>query len=88
MPIVTPIGRAEAGPGLNSLFDRIFGEGRDPVADPGTATGTPGDWYTVWGKAQGVMRFFHDYSYNDAPLALPASSHRCGARQPGLARGV
>ncbi|MFM8906312.1 MAG: hypothetical protein ACKOIZ_01655, partial [Actinomycetota bacterium] len=24
----------------------VFGD-RDPVAQPGTATGTPGDWWTV-----------------------------------------
>jgi len=28
-------------------YDRLFGE-RDPVAQPGTATGTPGDWWTVF----------------------------------------
>ncbi len=29
------------------MYDFLFG-GRDPVTDPGTATGTPGDWWTVF----------------------------------------
>jgi alkylhydroperoxidase family enzyme len=51
------------------MYDRIFGEGRDPVATPGTATGTPGDWWTIWARAPDVLRFFSDYSYANAELA-------------------
>ena len=29
------------------MYDLLFGD-RDPVAEPGTATGTPGDWWTVF----------------------------------------
>jgi alkylhydroperoxidase family enzyme len=29
------------------LYDLLFGD-RDPVAEPGTATGTPGDWWPVF----------------------------------------
>ena len=29
------------------MYDFLFGE-RDPVAEPGTSTGTPGDWWTVF----------------------------------------
>jgi alkylhydroperoxidase family enzyme len=29
------------------MYDFLFGD-RDPVAEPGTATGTPGDWWTVF----------------------------------------
>ena len=29
------------------MYARLFG-GRDPVDSPGTATGTPGDWWTVF----------------------------------------
>ena len=29
------------------MYDFLFGD-RDPVADPGTSTGTPGDWWTVF----------------------------------------
>ncbi len=29
-------------------YDLLFGPDRDPVKDPGTATGTPGNWWTVF----------------------------------------
>jgi alkylhydroperoxidase family enzyme len=29
------------------MYDFLFGD-RDPVAEPGTTTGTPGDWWTVF----------------------------------------
>jgi alkylhydroperoxidase family enzyme len=37
-----------------SMYDRLFGE-RDPVAEPGPATGTPGDWWTVFANSPDVM---------------------------------
>jgi alkylhydroperoxidase family enzyme len=36
------------------MYDRLFGD-RDPVAEPGTATGTPGDWWTVWANSPDVL---------------------------------
>lgn len=41
--------RAEADPkSVLPMYDFIFGPERDPVAEPGTDTGTPGDWWTVF----------------------------------------
>src|SRR5690606_38470451 len=40
--------RGEAAPVVTSMYDLLFGPGRDPVAEPGTATGTPGDWWTTF----------------------------------------
>jgi alkylhydroperoxidase family enzyme len=37
------------------MYDRLFGE-RDPVAEPGTSTGTPGDWWTVTALVPDVLR--------------------------------
>lgn len=40
--------RAEADPTtVLPMYEFLFGD-RDPVADPGTSTGTPGDWWTVF----------------------------------------
>ena len=36
------------------MYDRLFGD-RDPVAEPGTATGTPGDWWTVFANSPDVL---------------------------------
>ena len=37
------------------MYDFIFGPDRDPVAEPGTATGTPGDWWTVFANSPAVL---------------------------------
>jgi alkylhydroperoxidase family enzyme len=39
---------------VSAMYDRLFG-GRDPVAEPGTATGTPGDWWTVFALVPDVF---------------------------------
>jgi AhpD family alkylhydroperoxidase len=36
------------------MYARLFGD-RDPVAEPGTATGTPGNWWTVFALAPDVL---------------------------------
>jgi alkylhydroperoxidase family enzyme len=37
-----------------SLYDLLFGNW-DPFAEPGTATGTPGDWWTVFASVPDVF---------------------------------
>ncbi|MDQ1395588.1 MAG: hypothetical protein QOG64_847 [Acidimicrobiaceae bacterium] len=47
--------RAEASaPIVTTMYDFLFGD-RDPVAEPGTATGTPGDWWTVYALVPDVL---------------------------------
>jgi alkylhydroperoxidase family enzyme len=48
-----PKGEATA-PIVLSMYERMFGD-RDPVAEPGTATGTPGDWWTVFANSPDVL---------------------------------
>lgn len=69
MPFISEVSRAEASPDIAAMYDRIFGVGRDPVADPGTSTGTPGNWWTIWARTPNLLNFFRHYSYNDARLA-------------------
>lgn len=47
MPRLRQVPRAEADKSVLPVYDLLFGD-RDPVASPGTATGTPGDWWTVF----------------------------------------
>ncbi|MEZ5225125.1 MAG: carboxymuconolactone decarboxylase family protein, partial [Acidimicrobiales bacterium] len=47
MPRLRQVGLADAHPRAQAIYARLF-DGRDPVAEPGTATGTPGDWWTVF----------------------------------------
>jgi len=55
MPRLHQVSRAEAdAPIVTTMYDLLF-EDRDPVAEPGTATGTPGDWWTVFANVPDVL---------------------------------
>ena len=47
MPRLKQVSRADAPANVLKYYERLFGD-RDPVAEPGTATGTPGNWWTVF----------------------------------------
>lgn len=46
MPRTREIPRDEAHPFAQRMYQLLFGD-RDPTVEPGTDTGTPGDWWTV-----------------------------------------
>ncbi len=54
MPRLRQVPRAQATPQIAQMYDLLFGD-RDPVAEPGTATGTPGDWWTVFAVVPDVF---------------------------------
>ena len=47
MPRLRQVPRSEVHPVGELLYGMLFGD-RDPVAEPGTASGTPGNWWTVF----------------------------------------
>ena len=47
MPRLKQVSRDEVHPNGRKAYDLLFGD-RDPIAQPGTATGTPGNWWTVF----------------------------------------
>ena len=47
MPRLKQAGREAKNPYADQIFNMLFGD-RDPVEEPGTATGTPGNWWTVF----------------------------------------
>lgn len=47
MPRLRQISKSEATGNVKKFYEALFGD-RDPVAEPGTATGTPGNWWTVF----------------------------------------
>ena len=49
MPRLREVPRAEVHEFGALIYDMLFGD-RDPVAEPGTATGTPGNWWTVFAQ--------------------------------------
>lgn len=47
MPRIKQIPKDQATNNVRKYYQALFGD-RDPVAEPGTATGTPGNWWTVF----------------------------------------
>ena len=73
MPRLQQVSRAYAeAPIVLAMYKRLFGD-RDPVAEPGTATGTPGDWWTVFANSPDVLdhacRGFALYASPDRKVA-------------------
>lgn len=55
MPRLGQLGRDDTdAPIVVAMYDFLFGD-RDPVKDPGTDTGTPGDWWTVFANSPDVF---------------------------------
>lgn len=70
------------------MYDTLFGD-RDPVAQPGTATGTPGDWWTVFALVPDVFR--HAVQgfgvYRSPARLLDPVLRELGQTRAGWARG-
>lgn len=55
MPRLHQVPRAQAAaPIVTAMYDYVFGE-RDPVAEPGTESGSPGDWWTVFANVPDIL---------------------------------
>lgn len=55
MPRLSQVPKADADPLVRKLYEAIFGL-RDPVQEPGTATGTPGNWWTVFARSPDTFK--------------------------------
>jgi alkylhydroperoxidase family enzyme len=57
MPVLRQVSRSVVADDLiHRYYDRLFGEGVDPVSQPGTATGTRGDWWTVFALVPDIFK--------------------------------
>jgi alkylhydroperoxidase family enzyme len=55
MPRLRQVPRsADNAPIVTTMYDLLF-PGRDPVGEPGTEAGTPGDWWTVFALVPDVL---------------------------------
>jgi alkylhydroperoxidase family enzyme len=48
-------GEAKAAKVVVGMYDLLFGPDRDPVTSPGTSSGTPGDWWTVFALVPEIL---------------------------------
>lgn len=56
MPAIRQVPRAElTNATMLAYFERLFGPDRDPITEPGTATGSPGDWWSVFANSEEVF---------------------------------
>lgn len=57
MPVLRRVPRDEIQSAvIHAYLDRLFGPGVDPIEKPGTATGTPGDWWSVFALAPDIFQ--------------------------------
>jgi alkylhydroperoxidase family enzyme len=88
MPRLREVPRAEVtDERILYFYDHLFAPDRDPAVDHGTATGTPGDWWTVFAQDPNVFRHavrgFALYRNADLDPAL----RELGQCRAGWARG-
>src|SRR3954451_190156 len=53
-------------PEILDMYQKLFDD-RDPVSEPGTASGTPGDWWTIFAQEPELfhlMRVRHQWQYS------------------------
>jgi len=88
MPRLPQVSRDQATPEIRKMYEQLFGE-RDPVAEPGTATGTPGDWWTVFALVPDVFK--HAVAgfglYRSSRRKLDPKLRELGQTRAGFARG-
>ncbi len=88
MPRLRQVPRSEADPIAITMYDMLFGE-RDPVAQPGTATGTPGNWWTVFALVPDCLK--HAVQgfrfYRDPARKLDPQLRELGQTRAGYTRG-
>ena len=89
MPRLRQVPRHDAPPQVQQIYDFIFGAGRDPVAEPGTETGTPGNWWTVFALVpDALMHAVAGFAFYRSPARLLDPRLReLGQMRTGWARG-
>jgi len=90
MPRLRQVPRSADNPRIVTvMYDMLFGPDRDPVAEPGTATGTPGDWWTVFALVPDVLKHAVDgfALYRSPSRLLDPTLRELGQTRAGWARG-
>jgi alkylhydroperoxidase family enzyme len=53
------VSKRDASPEVLKIYQELFGD-KDPVAEPGTATGTPGDYWTTYALVPEILTASRD----------------------------
>jgi alkylhydroperoxidase family enzyme len=88
VPRLRQVSRDEVHPNGKQLYELLFGD-RDPVTSPGTATGTPGNWWTVYANVPDC--FDHAVQgfqfYRSRKRKISPQLRELGQLRAGYARG-
>ena len=88
MPRLRQVSREEAPEHIQRMYEFLFGE-RDPVEEPGTKTGTPGNWWTVFALVPDCFDHAVDgfRFYRSPRRDLDPMLRELGQTRAGYARG-
>jgi len=88
MPRLKQVSRAEAtDERVTKTYDLLFGD-RDPVAQPGTSTGTSGDWWTVFALVPDILDHANrGFALYRGKRKLDPKLRELGQTRAGWARG-
>jgi len=88
MPSLSQVSAADAPEHIQRMYSFLFGD-RDPVSEPGTETGTPGNWWTVFALVPDC--FDHAVAgfrlYRSPRRELDPELRELGQTRAGYARG-
>ena len=84
MPRLRQVPRSEVtSPVVSEMYDRLFGD-RDPVTQPGTATGTPGNWWSVYANSPDVLEHAgRGFALYANPRKVPPELRELGQTRAG-----
>jgi alkylhydroperoxidase family enzyme len=88
MPRLRQVSKADADPFAQQIYKVLFGE-RDPVKEPGTATGTPGNWWTVFALVPDAFKHTTEgfQFYRNPKRKISPRLRELGQIRAGWARG-
>ena len=89
MPSLKEVARADAPEDIQKVYDAVFGPGVDPVTHPGTATGTPGNWWSVFALVPDCFRHAVQgfQFYRGRNRLISPKLRELGQARAGYARG-
>ena len=88
MPRLKQVRKKDADPFAQKLYNVLFGD-RDPVDEPGTDTGTPGNWWTVFALVPDAFKHTTEgfQFYRSENRKIDPQLRELGQIRAGWARG-